>query len=250
MAKSKPIVPGADINRMARVVTKQPRLKLGVTNCQLFAVTIEIAKKDFHRDPFLSALPIPSAAEIFNRHGRFHSVCNRKSKQIDYQADVYIHKLVEGSKDAGVAVHVDLRPTKKGPVKGEKPPFAEEIFRWVRQFISAGTSIKLFERCEFVFPTHKYESVFSLPLRMSGTLNYTGHPIFENSQMMGVRIVLEPNQVGLTSVTQDIIAAKGIVLTARRRTTADSAKLLTVESDVGVLYNIVRSSVRATRKPK
>lgn len=237
-------------SKMARVVTKLQRLKLGATNCQLFAVTIEIPKKDFHRDAFLGALPIQSAAEIFNRHGRFHSVCNRKSKQIDYQAEVYIHKLVEGAKDAGVAVHVDLRPTKKGPVKGEKPPFAEEIFQWVRQFISDGARIKLFERGEFLFPTHKYESVFSLPMRMSGTLNYTGHPIFENSQMMGVRIVIGRNQVGLISVTQDVITAKGIVLSARRRTSTDPTKLLTVESDVGVLYNIVKSSVRPTRKPK
>jgi len=238
------------VRKIAKVMTKQRRLKLGATNCQFFAVTIEIPKKDFHRDAFLGALPIESAAEIFNRHGRFHSVCNRKSKQIDYRAEVYIHKLVERSKEAGVAVHVDLRPTKKGPVKGEKPPFAEEIFRWVRQFISAGASIKLLERCEFVFPTPTFESVFSLPLRMSGTLNYTGHPIFENSQMMGVRIVPGSNQVGLISVTQDVIAEKGIVLSARRRTSADPTKLLTVESDVGVLYNIIRSSVRPTRKSK
>ena len=231
-------------------VTKQHRLKLRATNCQLFAVTIEIPKKDFHRDAFLAALPVQAAAEIFNRHGQFHSVCNRKGKQIDYQAEIFIHKLVEGAKDAGVAVHVDLRPTNKGPVRGEKPPFAEEIFQWVRQFIAVGASIKLFERCEFLFPAHKYESVFSLPLRMSGTLNYTGHPIFENSQMMGVRIMLEHNQVGLISVTQDVITTRGIVLSARRRTSADSTKLLTVENDVDVIYNIARSSVRPTRKLK
>lgn len=241
---------GGHGNKMPKVVSKQHKLKLKATGCELFAVTIEIPKKDFHRDAFLGALPIQSSAEIFNRHGRFHSVCNRKSKQIDYQVEVYIHKLVEGSKDAGVAVHVDLRPTKKGPVKGEKPPFAEEIFQWVRQFISDGAPIKLLERCEFLFPTHKYESVFSLPLRMSGTLNYTGHPVFENSQMMGVRIVLGRNQIGLISVTQDIIAAKGIVLSTRRRTSADPMKLLTVENDVGVLYNIARSSVRPTRTRK
>lgn len=238
------------VRKTAKVTTKQKRLKLAATNCQFFGVTIEVLRKDFDHHAFLDALPIESAAEIFNRHGRFHSVCNRKSKQIDYQAEVYIHKLVEGSKDAGVAVHVDLRPTKKGPVKGEKPPFAEEIFQWVRQFISAGASIKIFERCEFIFPTPTYESVFSLPLRMSGTLNYTGHPIFENSQMMGVRIVPGRNQVGLISVTQDVITEKGIVLSARRRASADPTKLLTVESDVGVLYNIVRSSVRPTRKSK
>ena len=238
------------VSKMARGVTKQRRLKLGATNCQLFAVTIEIPKKDFHRDAFLGVLPIQSAAEIFNTHGRFHSVCNRKSNQIDYQAEVYIHKLVEGSKDAGVAVHVDLRPTKKGLVKGEKPPFAEEIFQWIRQFIAGGASIKLLERCELLFPTREYQSVFSLPLRMSGTLNYTGHPVFENSQMMGVRIMPSSNQIGLISVMQQVITGKGIAVSLIRRTDADPAKLLTVERDVGVLYNIGRSSVRPRRKPK
>lgn len=238
------------VSKMARVVTKQHRLKLRVSKCQLFAVTIEVPEKEFRRDAFLSALPIEGAAEVFNKRGQFHSVCNRKSKQVDYQAHVYIHKLVKGSKDSGVAVHVDLNPTKRGRNRGEKPPFAEEIFRWVRQFISDGASIKLFERCEFLFPTPEYESVFSLPLRMSGTLNYTGHPIFENSQMTGVRIMLASNQIGLISVTQDVVKGQGIVVFASRRADADPAKLLTVESDVGVVYNAVRSSVRPARKPK
>lgn len=235
---------------MARVVSKQRRLRLAVTKCLLFAVTVEIPKKDFRREAFLSVLPIEKAAEIFNRRGHFAAVCNRKSKQIDYQAMVHIHKLVKGSKDSGLAVHVDLHPTNKGPVSGEKPPFAEDIFRWVRQFMADGASIKLFERCEFLFPTREYESVFSLPLRMSGILNYTGHPIFENSQMMGLRIMPGSNQVGLMSVTQEVIVGKGIAVSLRRRTDADPAKLLTVESDVSVLYNIGRSSVRPRRKPK
>ena len=238
------------VSKMARVVTKRHRLKLGVTNCQLFAVTIEIPEKKFHGDAFLGALPIEGAAEIFNKRGQFVSVCNRKSKQIDYQAGVNIHKLVKGSKDAGVAVHVDLRPTNRGRTRGEKPPFAEEIFQWVRQFIADGASIKLSERCEFLFPTREYQSVFSLPLRMSETLNYTGHPVFENSQMMGVRIMLGRNQIGLISVTQEVITGKGIAVSLRRRTDTDPAKLLTVESDVGVLYNIARSSVRPRRKAK
>jgi len=238
------------IRKIAKVMTKQPRLKLGVTNCQLFAVTIEIREKEFRRDTFLRALPIEGAVEVFNKRGQFHSVCNRKSKQVDYQAHVYIHKLVKGSKDSGVAVHVDLHPTKKGRTRGEKPPFAEEIFRWVRQFISDSASIKLFERCEFLFPTREYESMFSLPLRMLGTLNYTGHPIFENSEMIGVRIMLASNQVGLISVTQQVVKGKGIVVSATRRTDAEPAKLLTVESDVGVVYNVVRSSVRPVRKLK
>lgn len=235
---------------MARVVTKQHRLKLGAIKCQLFAVTIEIPAKEFRRDTFLSALPIEGAAQIFNLHGQFHSVCNRKGKQIDYQAHVYIHKLAKGSKDAGVAVHIDLRPTKRGRVRREKPPFAEDIFQWVRRFILDGASIKLFERCEFLFPMREYRSVFSLPLQMSGTLNYTGHPIFENSQMTGVRIMLASNQIGLISVTQDVVKGQGIVVFASRRADADPAKLLTVESDVGVVYNAVRSSVRPARKPK
>ncbi len=235
------------VSKMARVVTKQPRLKLGETNCQLFAVTIEIPSKEFRRDAFLSALPIKEAAEIFSKAGVFASVCNRKTSRIDYQADVHIHKLVKGSKDAGVAVHVDLRPTKRGRVRAEKPPFAEEIFQWVRQFISDGASIQLFERCEFLFPGREYQSVFSLPLHMSGTLNYTGHSIFENSQMVGVRIMLAKNQIGLISVTQEVVKRKGIVVLASRRTDADPGKLLTVESDVGVVYNVVKSSVRLQR---
>jgi hypothetical protein len=238
------------VSKMGRAVTKKPRLKLGVINCRLFAVTIEVPKKGFRRDAFLNALPIEGAAEVFNTLGQFHSVCNRKSKQVDYQAHVYIHKLVNGSKDSGVAVHVDLLPTKRGRNRGEKPPFAEEIFRWVHQFILDGASIKLFERCEFLFPTREYESVFSLPLRMSGTLNYTGHPIFENSEMIGLRIMLASNQVGLISVMQQVVKEKGIVVSATRRTNAEPAKLLTVESDVGVVYNVVRSSVRPVRKPK
>ena len=85
---------------------------------------------------------------------------------------------------------------------------------------------------------------------MSETLNYTGHPVFENSQMMGVRIMLGRNQIGLISVTQEVITGKGIAVSLRRRTDTDPAKLLTVESDVGVLYNIARSSVRPRRKAK
>ena len=237
------------VREIVKVMTKQRKMKLAVTNCQFFGVTIEILKKDFHRDAFLSALPIEGAAEIFNKRGQFASVCNRKSKQIDYQAGVHIHKLQKRSKDAGVAVHVDLHPTNKGPVRGEKPPFAEEIFQWVRHFIADGASIKLFERCEFLFPARSYQSVFSLPLRMSGTLNYTGHPVFENSQMTGVRIMLGTNQIGLVSVTQEVITGKGIAVSLIRRTGADPVKLLTVESDVGILYNIGRSSVRPRRKP-
>lgn len=234
-------------SKMAKVVTKRPRPRLRDTNCQLFAVTIEIPSKEFRRDAFLRALPIREAAEVFRKRGVFTSVCNRKTSRIDYQAHVHIHKLVKGSKDVGVAVHVDLLPTKSVRVKGEKPPFAEEIFQWVRQFISDGSSIRLFERCEFLFSGGEYKSVFSLPLRMSGTLNYTRHSIFENSQMVGVRIMLARNPVGLISVIQEVVKGKGIVISASRRTDADPSKLLTVESDIAVVYNVIKSSVQLGR---
>jgi hypothetical protein len=86
----------------------------------------------------------------------------------------------------------------------EQPPFAENVFQWVSQFIKKGGSINLTESCGFLFPKTKHESVFSLPLRMSGTLNLTGHPLLEDSDMAGVRIALRPNQAGLQWLIQDV----------------------------------------------
>ncbi len=232
------------VRATSRVASKQTRLKLGATHCQSFGVTIEIPAKDFLDDAFVRALPIKDAAKIFNEGGPFFSVCHPKSKQIDYQADVHIHKLRRKQKAATVTVHVDLRPTTRMRERREKPPFAEDIFEWMSQFIAGSASIKLFERCEFLFPTREFQSVFLLPLRLSGGLNYTGHPLFEGSQMMGVRIMPRPNQIGLTSVFQELVSRKGILVFLARTTDTSLTKLLTVESDVAILYNIAKHCVR------
>jgi hypothetical protein len=227
-------------------VGKRPRLRLRETNCKLFEVTIEASDKDFDHEKFVNAIPIEGAAERFKTHRRFFATCHRRSDQIDYRADIQIHALVSQPRD--VAIHIILTPSKRGPVKGETPPFAEEVFQWVLQFISRNASVDLLERGDFVFSERKYRSVFSLPLRMSGPMNYTGNPAFEDSFIVGVRLMPGRNQAGLLSVTHEFVPKTGIQVSLRRRTTADSTKLLTVEKDISVLYNNAVSTVRPKGK--
>jgi hypothetical protein len=234
--------------KVASRVKKRPRLRLGETNCKYFEVTIEASDKDFDHDKFLRAIPFKDAGERFRTRGRFFTICNRRTSQIDYRAEINIHRLVNQPRD--VAIHVILRPSKGGPTKGETSPFAEEVSQWVLQFISKNASVDLLERCEFVFSARRYQSVFSLPLPMSGLVNPTGNPVFEGSSMVGVRIVFGRNQVGASSVIHEFVPKTGIVVSLRRRTTADSAKLLTVERDVGVLYNMAVSTVRTKGKSR
>lgn len=238
------------IRESRSAVRKRYKLKIGAMNCRFFAVTIEVPEQDFRRESFLSAIPIDEAAQIFNQHGQFSSICSRKNKQIDYRVEIHIHKHVNRAKDKVVAIHINLSPTDKTREKGEKPPFADEIFQWVNQFIKDKAAILLLERCEFVFLEREYQSVFSLPLRMSGTLNYTGHPLFESSEMIGLRVLINKNQTGIASVTQEIIKGKGILVTVRRRADTSPAKILSIDTDVSVLYGVAKSTVRAIRRLK
>lgn len=159
--------------------------------------------------------------KFLKKGGQFRSICNRKTKEIDYLAQVIVHRLKEETRESGTTIHVNLRPTNRMRDKGEKPPFAEEIFQWFAQFISGDSKISISEHGDSVFPLRQYESVFSLPLRLSGTLNYTGSAVFENSQMVGVRVLPRSNQVGVTSMVQEIMTRKGISVTLRRHADAD-----------------------------
>jgi hypothetical protein len=222
-----------------KLVTKRPRLRLGDTGCKVFEVTIEVSDKDFDHDKFLRSIPVNE------RFKQYAAICNRKTKQVDYQAEIYIHRLVKQPKD--LAIHITLHPTKKGPIKVEAPPFAEDVFQWVHQFISKNASVDLVERCDFVFGP-AYRSVFALPMIIGGPLNQTGNPVFEGSIMVGVRITVPPNTVGIFSATIEFVPKIGINMSLRRRTVADSAKLLTIESDVSVIHNVAASMVRKRGK--
>jgi hypothetical protein len=225
-------------------------MKLASMNCEFFGVTLEIPENTFNKEAFFHAIPFSAkeASKIFERRGQFRSLCSRKTKQIDYMADVIVHRL--DSKNVGIAIHVNLLPTTRGPAKREKPPFAEQIFEWFQQFISPDASIEIAEAANFIFPTKIYESVFSLPLKLSGTLNYTGNPVFENSQMVGVRILAGSNQAGITSMLQEIVPGKEIRVMLQRRADSTPSKLSSIESDVQILYNIGKSSVKQIRKLK
>lgn len=167
-------------------------LKLAANNCALFVVTIEVAEKDFLRDSFIEALPQGSIAKAFAHDSFLRAFCNRRSKQIDYRAQVEVHRTDEHSEAPKMTFHLTLIPTAMLKRKDEEPPFAEEIFQWMHQFIANEVSFLLREQADFEFPTAQYRSVFSLPSVLSGPLNYTENEVFEGAQMTGVMLRVCP----------------------------------------------------------
>jgi hypothetical protein len=224
------------------------KLKLKSFNCQFFGVTIEIRKADFDMKDFLKAVPIPEASKEFAQVRQFRAVCNRKTNKIDYSAHVIVHSPKEEGETSGVTIHIDLWPAKRAGLKEEKPPFAEDIFEWFRAFISDQAKIKIYERIELLFPMRQYESVFAIPVRMSGPLNLTGSAVFEDSLISGVQVTAGANNMGISSVLQDVQSNENISTTARRFIVSDPSKLASIEPDAEVLYNVVKTTVRRKRK--
>lgn len=230
-----------------KVVTGQHRLKMRALHCLLFSVSISVDKKDFQTAAFLGSLP-PEFAENIDESDHFSTICYRKTKQIDYAAALRIGNLQSDS-SKNVVISIILHPSNKVSDPDEVPPFAENVFDWLRQRLLENASLKIIETCEFRFaPT--YQSVFFLPLKISGPLNNTAHPIFENSQIVGVRIRPSPNELALSSIIQDAGLSKGIGTILMRDFTTTPVKLLTLEQDVAVLYNIAMSAVRPGRQRK
>jgi len=224
-------------------------LKLAAHNCELFVVTIEVAEKDFLWDSFIESLPNGSIAEAFAQHGFLKAFCNRRSKQIDYRAQVDVHKADEDSKSPKMHFHFILRPTTALKRTDEQPPFAEEIFQWMHQFISNDTSVSLWEQVDFAFSSAQYRSVFSLPSVLSGPLNSTENEIFEGARMVGVALSLQSNRVGVSSARQTV-TKKSIMVHLSRRIDTSPQKLLSIENDVAVLRTVAFSTVRTRREKK
>ena len=225
---------------------KREPLKLAANNCDLFAVSIRVAKKDFLIEPFIKALPMPSGIrEDFARDGDLQVLCNRRSRKIDYRADVDIHR---AGKSSEVHFHVSLRPTTT-IARDEEPPFAEDIFRWLRRFISKQAKVGLGEQAAFRFLASQYRSAFSLPLIVSGTLNPTGSEILEGGRMTSVTIDLPRNRAGIRSLSQ-YVTRKGFAILIAREVETAAEKLEGVESDIGVLATIARSSLQLLGRRK
>ncbi len=228
--------------------TREP-LTLKANNCDLFNVTVELNEKDFLRDSFTKALPSEDLSAIFEERRSLRVSCGRQSKKIDYRAGVDIHPYEEKSDSPKVHFHVILEPTTTLLKKEEKPPFAEEIFRWLYGFISDNASIGLIERAEFAFPTVDYRSAFSLPLLMSGTLNPIENEIFEGSQIIGMSIRLQANKAGVQFAEQRL-SKKTITVRLIREAETTAQKLMTIESDIPVLHAIALSTLRSTRRTR
>lgn len=228
--------------------THEP-LKLKTHNCTLFAVTVEIEEKDFLRDSFVKALPAESLAKVFEERRQLRVYCNRQGKKIDYRAFVDIHPYGEKPRPSKVHLHMVLEPTTALRAKGEKSPFAEEIFQWLYGFVSPNANIELSERAEFVFSTSAYRSAFSLPLLLSGTINPIENEIFEGSQMVGVLVNLQTNKAGVRFAQQQV-SKKSIFVRLNRSVDTTTQKLMTIEDDVVVLGTIALSTVKPIRRKK
>lgn len=220
-------------------------------NCEIFSVSIQIAEKYFFRKSFIDALPFEVLAKAFKQQQYLTVSCNRQNKKIDYRAVVDIHPENGKPKTQKLHFHVSLMPTTSGTTKEEQPPYAEEIFRWLCQFIDPKAPIELWEQAEFAFPLTAYRSVFSLPTQLVGPTNPTENEPFEGSQMIGVSIDLQGNnnKAGVSFAEQRIFK-KSIGVRLVRKTTSNVQKLMTIEKDIIVLKEVAFLTVRPRRRKK
>jgi hypothetical protein len=144
---------------------------------------------------------------------------------------------------------VTLRPTTSLGKPHDEPPFAEQVFQWLHQFISRDARVSLRESVEFEFSTARYRSVFSLPTVLSGPLNYTEHEVFEGAGLVGVSLIPQNNKVGVNFVIQSIFG-KSIMISLDRKIETNAQKLLSIETDVAVLRAVALSTVRPKRRIK
>lgn len=224
-------------------------LKLTTNNCESFEATITIAEEDFLRDAFIEAIPKGEIADTFAQRNVLFAFCGRHSKQIDYWAEVHVHGGEENSESPKLIFHVSLSPTKAPLRKAEPPPYAEEIFQWLRQFITDSADVFLEEVASFSFPRSQYRSVFSLPSILSGPLNYTENEVFEGAQLAGVMIFPKSNSVGVYLAGHSALKNE-IAIKLGRKAETNAQKLLSIESDVVVLRSVALSTVRPIRKAK
>src|SRR5215813_8692942 len=130
---------------MSVVKKKRNLLQLAANNCEVFMVSMEIAEKDFLRDAFIRDLP-DYAGKIFAQNNTLQGHIDRRSKKIDYQAHVGIHRFQEEKKSPKMRLEITLRPTSTISQALNDPPYAEEVFQWLHQFISRDANISLHER--------------------------------------------------------------------------------------------------------
>ncbi len=221
-------------------------MRLRANKCEFFDVTIVVEAQDFLHDLFVESLPFDHIKELFKKGHRLETFCGRQNKKIDYRAFVNIHLLEENPER--MHFHVDLTPTTAIKDKEEPPPFAEDIFQWLHDFIAEQAKIEVRESARFTFPARSYGSAFSLPLKLSGPVNPIGSDIFEGAEMVGVSVQLPPNKANVEFAHQSV-SDKSIRVELRRRSTNTSAeKLMTIESDVSILSNLAATTVIKRRR--
>ena len=223
-------------------------LRLRANKCEIFDVIITLAEQDFLYDLFVESLPSDHIKELFQERRRLDAPCSRQNKKIDYRALVDIHPFKEKSKSPEMHFHVTLSPTTAVKKKDEPPPFAEDIFQWLHNFIAKHARIEVWESAAFQFPSSSYGSAFFLPLKLSGPANPIDSDIFEGSEMVGVRVKLPPNRVNV-QFAQQSVSGKSISVELRRKSTDTSAeKLMTIENDVPILSKLAEATVIKRRK--
>lgn len=219
-------------------------MRLRANKCESFDVTIVVEGQDFLHDLFVESLPYDPIKELFKERRHLETFCSRQNKKIDYRAFVIIRLSEENSENPEMMhFHVSLRPTTAIKKKEEPPPFAEDIFQWLHDFIAEQAKIEVQESATFTFPARSYGSAFSLPLKLSGPVNPIDSDVFEGSEMVGVSVQLPPNKANVEFARQSV-SDKFIRVELRRRSTDTSVeKLMTIESDVSILSKLAATTV-------